>query len=90
MEDRCGAGGGDAAREISVRVEVSDGMERRVGEKGTRGSGAGCPSALPLTAGDKAGFSKARERVIEGVVLQSQPHPGLWEQGGDCPVNSLE
>ena len=27
---------------------------------------------------------------MEGVVLQNPAHPGLWEQGGDCPVNSLE
>lgn len=53
-------------------------------------SRAGCPPALPLPAGDKTGISEARERVIEGVVLQNQPHAGLWEQGGDCPVNSLE
>lgn len=48
------------------------------------------PSALPLTAVDKAGSPEDGERVMEGVVLQNPAHPGLWEQGGDCPVNSLE
>lgn len=23
-------------------------------------------------------------------MLSNKPHPGLWEQDGDCPVDSLE
>ena len=56
--DRCEGGGGRWAGE-------------QTGGETNQGKGPGCPSALPLAAGDPAGISEARERVMAGVVLQT-------------------
>lgn len=53
----------DTVRETGVRVEGAGGPESRLAGKRTRGR--------VLAAGDPAGISEARERVMAGVVLQT-------------------